>query len=150
MAPFRRRKCDSYGFLAALTSLAVAKGRVSSCRKACFATRFGRYRVVKRHLSRRILWNAEQKKLTQGYKILIINILRKFVENRVFAPNICFVVKKCVDFAIGCCYFYIPNLSTQGATRRMAWGGRSGLWRAIWIGFYFIDERFSTLCCIFA
>ena len=51
MAPFRRRKCDSYGFLAALTSLAVAKGRVSSCRKACFATRFGRFRVVKRHLS---------------------------------------------------------------------------------------------------
>ena len=51
MAPIRRRECDSYGFLAALTSLAVAKGRVSSCRKACFATQFGRYRVVKRHLS---------------------------------------------------------------------------------------------------
>ena len=128
----------------------VAKDAKPSCGLASFAVRKGMFRLAKRHLSQRSLWNAEQKKPTQEYKRLIINILQKCVENRVFAPNICFVEKKCVDFAIGCCYFYIPNMSAQGATRRMAWGGRPGLWRAIWIGFYYIDERFSTLCCIFA
>ena len=35
--------------------------------------------------------------------ILMVSVLHRCAENGVFAPNISFVEKKCVDFAIDCC-----------------------------------------------